>query len=68
MTWIIVAPPCLVAEVVALELRQSAFGTRSYVYVQAFAGISYILSSFFLLELWRACSIAHMISVNFLAW
>ncbi|KAK7910757.1 hypothetical protein PG985_013238 [Apiospora marii] len=53
VTWILVVPPCLFAEVVALELRRASFGTRSYIYVQAFAGTSYILSSFFLLELWR---------------
>ncbi|KAK8041422.1 hypothetical protein PG994_014429 [Apiospora phragmitis] len=42
-----------VAEVVALALRRPSFGKRSYLYVQAFAGASYIISSFFLVELWR---------------
>ncbi|KAK7955089.1 MFS general substrate transporter [Apiospora saccharicola] len=53
VTWIVAVPPCLFAEVVALELRRPGFGKRSYIYVQAFAGTSYILSSFLLLELWR---------------
>ncbi|KAK7965913.1 transporter MCH2, partial [Apiospora aurea] len=53
VVWITVVAPCLFAEVIALALRRPKFGKRSYIYVQTFAGISYILASLFLVELWR---------------
>ncbi|KAK8017414.1 hypothetical protein PG993_013740 [Apiospora rasikravindrae] len=53
VVWITVVPPCLFAEVIALALRRPNLGEWSYLYVQAFAGVSYIVASFFLAELWR---------------
>jgi hypothetical protein len=41
-----------VAEVIALKLRRSD-STKEYLYAQIFAGLSSILASLCLLELWR---------------
>jgi MFS family permease len=43
----------VVAEVIALEIRQPSLGSRAYVYAQVFAGISYFGASGLLWELWR---------------
>ncbi|KAG9252698.1 major facilitator superfamily protein [Emericellopsis atlantica] len=53
LVWISVALPSLFAEVIALEIRQSSLGSRSYIYAQVFAGVSYVVVSVFLWELCR---------------
>ncbi|KAH6654198.1 MFS transporter, MCP family, solute carrier family 16, member 6 [Truncatella angustata] len=54
LTWLSVVLPSAVAEVIALELRRPGHGARSYLYPQIFTGISYVLSSILLFELWRS--------------
>ncbi|KAI0450505.1 MFS transporter, MCP family, solute carrier family 16, member 6 [Xylaria acuta] len=53
IVWLSVVLPSAFATVIALELRCQDFGTRSYIYTQIFAGVSYIVASLLLLELWR---------------
>lgn len=40
-------------QVIALYLRQPSKGRFSYLYVQIFGALSYLLGSAFLFELWR---------------
>ncbi|RWA05370.1 hypothetical protein EKO27_g9729 [Xylaria grammica] len=54
IVWLSVALPCAFAEVIALELRRQELGVRSYTYAQIFAGLSYIVASTLLFELWRS--------------
>ncbi|GAW26778.1 putative major Facilitator Superfamily protein [Rosellinia necatrix] len=54
IVWLSVVLPSAFAEAIALELRRQDIGARSYIYVQTFAGVSYIVASMLLLELWRA--------------
>ncbi|KAI6084710.1 MFS transporter, MCP family, solute carrier family 16, member 6 [Hypoxylon rubiginosum] len=53
IAWLSVVLPSLFAEVIALDLRRPDFGFRSYIYPQVFTGLSYIIASLVLLELWR---------------
>ncbi|KXT04022.1 hypothetical protein AC578_4968 [Pseudocercospora eumusae] len=43
----------LLGEVVALYLRRPSKGRWGYLYAQLFAGVSYLMVSIFMLELWR---------------
>ncbi|KAH8653097.1 major facilitator superfamily domain-containing protein [Tricladium varicosporioides] len=54
IAWLSVVIPSAVAEVIALELRKPQLGKRSYIYAQTFAGLSYIVASFLMFELWRS--------------
>ncbi|KAI1140109.1 major facilitator superfamily protein [Hypoxylon sp. FL0543] len=54
IVWLSVIPPSAAAEVIALELRRPGLGARGYLYPQIFAGLSYIIASLFLLQLWRS--------------
>ncbi|KAI0169299.1 MFS transporter, MCP family, solute carrier family 16, member 6 [Hypoxylon sp. FL1284] len=54
LTWLSVVVPSAVAEVIALDLRRPEMGERGYLYPQIFAGVSYLVASVFLLELWRS--------------
>lgn len=53
LCWLSIVLPTAFAEVIALYLRRSPGFSRPYLYVQVFAGLAYLLSSFFMLELWR---------------
>ncbi|ETS80842.1 hypothetical protein PFICI_08371 [Pestalotiopsis fici W106-1] len=53
IVWLSVAAPSACAEAIALQLRHSDFGPRSYTYAQIFAGVSYVAASGIMLELWR---------------
>ncbi|TGJ86854.1 hypothetical protein E0Z10_g1869 [Xylaria hypoxylon] len=52
--WLSVALPSAFAEVIALELRRQDLGARSYIYAQIFTGLSYVVASAVLFELWRS--------------
>ncbi|KAI0534033.1 MFS transporter, MCP family, solute carrier family 16, member 6 [Xylaria digitata] len=54
IVWLSVALPSAFAEVIALELKYSELGARAYTYAQVFAGLSYIIASTLLFELWRS--------------
>jgi hypothetical protein len=43
---------CVASEAIALVLRRPGV-SRPYLYPQIFAGLSYMVASLFLLELWR---------------
>ncbi|KAI1274422.1 MFS transporter, MCP family, solute carrier family 16, member 6 [Xylaria sp. FL0933] len=53
IVWLSVVVPSAFGEVIVLELRHQDFGARSYIYAQAFTGVSYIAASMLLFELWR---------------
>jgi hypothetical protein len=52
MQWNITDTHCTVAEVIALKLRRPGT-SNEYLYPQIFAGLSCIIASTCLLELWR---------------
>ncbi|KAI0378267.1 MFS transporter, MCP family, solute carrier family 16, member 6 [Hypomontagnella monticulosa] len=54
IVWLSVALPSAAAEVISLELRRPKSGGWSYLHTQILAGLSYIVSSLFLFELWRS--------------
>ncbi|KAI3321472.1 MFS transporter, MCP family, solute carrier family 16, member 6 [Xylariaceae sp. AK1471] len=56
--WLSVVLPSAFSEAVALQLKRQDLGARSYIYAQIFTGISYIVASMLLLELWRVRRVA----------
>ncbi|KAF7190756.1 putative transporter MCH2 [Pseudocercospora fuligena] len=53
LQWLTTVLPCTFAEVVALYLRRPSKGRWGYLYAQLFAGLSYLVASIFMFELWR---------------
>ena len=53
LQWLTVVLPTTFAEAIALYLRRPKMGRWGYLYAQIFAGLSYLIGSLFLFELWR---------------
>ncbi|KXT10716.1 hypothetical protein AC579_1838 [Pseudocercospora musae] len=53
LQWLTTVLPCTFAEVVALYPRRPSKGRWGYLYAQLFAGLSYLVASIFMFELWR---------------
>ncbi|KAF1991956.1 major facilitator superfamily protein [Aulographum hederae CBS 113979] len=52
LSWFTIVIPTASSEAIALVLRRPE-ASRQYLYPQTFAGVSYIVASLFMLELWR---------------
>ncbi|KAI1425613.1 MFS transporter, MCP family, solute carrier family 16, member 6 [Xylaria sp. FL1777] len=54
IVWLSVVLPSAFGEAIVLVLRRQDFGARSYVYPQIMTGVSYVVASMLLFELWRS--------------